>query len=140
VRIRSTDPLEPPSMQPYYLSTEADRRTVVDGVKLARRIAATRALAPFVVDEYAPGARAASDADLLEFVRDHAGTIFHPSGTCRMGDDAMAVVDQQLRVRGVGGLRVVDCSIMPTLVSGNTNVPVVMIAERAAAFALADAR
>jgi choline dehydrogenase len=140
VRIRSTDPLEAPSMQPFYLSTENDRRTAVDGVKLARRLAATRALGPFVVDEYAPGAQAASDADLLEFVRNHAGTIFHPSGTCRMGDDAMAVVDQQLRVRGVGGLRVVDCSVMPTLVSGNTNVPVVMIAERAAAFALADAR
>lgn len=140
VRIRSSDPLEPPSMQPFYLSTETDRRTAVDGVKLARRIAATRALAPFVVDEYAPGAQAASDADLLEFVRNQGGTIFHPSGTCRMGEDALAVVDQQLRVRGVGGLRVVDCSVMPTLVSGNTNVPAVMMAERAAAFVLADAR
>lgn len=140
VRIRSSDPLEPPSMQPFYLSTETDRRTAVDGVKLARRIAATRALAPFVVDEYAPGAQAASDADLLEFVRNQGGTIFHPSGTCRMGEGALAVVDQQLRVRGVGGLRVVDCSVMPTLVSGNTNVPAVMMAERAAAFVLADAR
>jgi choline dehydrogenase len=126
-------------MQANYLSTPVDRATVVDGVRLARRIAATRALAPFVAGEYAPGEKAASDDALLEFVRDHAGTIFHPSGTCRMGDDAMAVVDQQLRVRGVGGLRVVDCSIMPTLVSGNTNVPVVMIAERAAAFALGEA-
>ncbi|RPH64633.1 MAG: choline dehydrogenase, partial [Burkholderiales bacterium] len=85
------------------------------------------------------GSRAASDEDVLEFVRNHAGTIFHPSGTCRMGKDAAAVVDQHLRVRGVGGLRVVDCSIMPTLVSGNTNVPVVMIAERAAAFVLSEA-
>jgi len=139
VRIRSTDPLQPPSMQANYLSTPTDRATVVDGVRLARRIAAARALAPFVSGEYAPGEKAASDDALLGFVRDHAGTIFHPSGTCRMGGDAMAVVDQQLRVRGVGGLRVVDCSIMPTLVSGNTNVPVVMIAERAAAFALGDA-
>ena len=139
VRIRSADPMQPPSMQPHYLSTEVDRRTVVDGVKLARRLASTRALSPFVTDEYAPGAKAGSDADLLEFVRDTAGTIFHPSGTCRMGVDDAAVVDQHLRVRGVDALRVVDCSIMPTLVSGNTNVPVVMIAERAAAFVLEEA-
>ncbi len=139
VRITSADPLQPPSMQPYYLSTELDQRTMIDGVKLARRIAAAPALQGFIASEYAPGQQAEDDAALLEFVRNNGGTIFHPSGTCKMGDDAQAVVDQRLRVRGVDGLRVVDCSIMPTLVSGNTNVPAVMIAERAADFVLRDA-
>ena len=87
---------------------------------------------PLVESEYRPGAQAASDDELLQFCRDHGATIFHPSGTCRMGRDAAAVVDERLRVHGAAGLRVVDCSIMPTLVSGNTNAPVVMIAEKAA--------
>jgi choline dehydrogenase len=96
-------------------------------------------LAPYVKSEYRPGPAATTDEDLLEFARATGGTIFHPSGTCRMGSDSLAVVDPALRVHGLKGLRVVDCSVMPTLTSGNTNVPVIMIAEKAADLILADA-
>ena len=139
VRIRSTNPLEPPAMQPRYLSTGEDRATLVAGLRLARRLAATRAMTPLVESEYRPGAGTITDEALLAFARDTGGTIFHPSGTTRMGPagDALAVVDPELRVHGTTGLRVVDCGIMPTLVSGNTNVPVVMIAEKASAIILA---
>jgi choline dehydrogenase len=142
VSIKSTNPLEPPSMQPRYLSTEDDRVTLVAGIRLARKLAATRAMRPFVAAEYRPGSDAVSDDELLEFARNTAGTIFHPSGTTRMGPaaDPAAVVDPQLRVHGMAALRVVDCGVMPTLVSGNTNVPVVMIAEKSAAMILGDAR
>jgi choline dehydrogenase len=142
VRIKSADPLDAPAMQPNYLSTARDRQTLVAGIRLARRLAATRALAPYVKSEYRPGAAAVTDEDLLEFAKNTGGTIFHPSGSCKMGDrrrDAMAVVDARLRVHGLQGLRVVDCSVMPTLTSGNTNVPVVMIAEKASDMILADA-
>jgi choline dehydrogenase len=138
VRITSPDPFTPPAMQPYYLSTELDRRCAVEAIRFTRRLAATPSLAPYVKEEYRPGANAASDHDLLEFARNYGATIFHPSGTCKMGDDPQAVVDDRLRVRGVTGLRVVDCSIMPTLVSGNTNAPVVMIAEKASDMIAAD--
>jgi len=131
VRLKSTDPFAAPSLQPRYLSTDADRRCAVAGVRFARRLAATRAVSPFVATEYRPGLAAQTDDDLLAFARSSGATIFHPSGTCKMGNDPMAVVDARLRVHGLGGLRVVDCSIMPTLVSGNTNAPVVMIAEKA---------
>ena len=139
VRIRSRNPLEPPAMQPRYLSTGEDRATLVAGLRLARRLAATRAMTPLVESEYRPGAGTITDEALLAFARDTGGTIFHPSGTTRMGPagDALAVVDPELRVHGTTGLRVVDCGIMPTLVSGNTNVPVVMIAEKASAIILA---
>jgi choline dehydrogenase len=142
VRITTPDPLVAPAMQPYYLSTERDRATLVAGLRLARRLAATRAMAPLVAGEYRPGTDAVSDDALLEFARNTGVTIFHPSGTTRMGpaSDPEAVVDSQLRVHGLDALRVVDCGIMPTLVSGNTNVPVVMIAEKIAAAILADAR
>lgn len=140
VRIRSTDPFEPPAMQANYLSTDLDRRTTVAGVKVARAIAASQAMRPFIRREVKPGPDAASDDELLEFCRDHGATIFHPSGTCRMGNDAGAVLDERLRVRGVTGLRVVDCSAMPTLVSGNTNAPAVMMAEKAADMIREDAR
>jgi choline dehydrogenase len=142
VRIQSIDPLEPPTMQPNYLSTANDRRTLIAGITLARKLAATQALAPYVKSEYRPGPMARSDDDLLEFAKNTGGTIFHPSGTCKMGDigrDPMAVVDSELRVHGMSGLRVVDCSVMPTLVSGNTNVPAVMIAEKASDLILAAA-
>ena len=134
VRVQSRDPLAAPIMQANYLSTEHDRKTLIAGLRLARQLAATRALSPFVAGEYRPGADAASDDALLEFAKNTGGTIFHPSGTTKMGpaSDPYAVVDAQLRVHGVNGLRVVDCGIMPTLVSGNTNAPVVMIAEKAA--------
>ena len=141
VRIRSADPLTAPAMQANYLSTQADRETLIAGIRLARRLAATGALSPYVKSEYRPGPEVESDADLLEFARNTGGTIFHPSGTCKMGDarDRQAVVDPELRVYGVEGVRVVDCSIMPTLTSGNTNVPVIMIAEKAADLILRDA-
>jgi choline dehydrogenase len=142
VRIRSTNPFEAPAMQPRYLSTQEDRTTLVAGLRLARKLAATRAMQPFVAGEYRPGADANTDDELLEFAKNTGGTIFHPSCTTKMGPpaDPMAVVDSALRVHGVDALRVVDCGIMPTLVSGNTNVPVVMIAEKASAMILADAR
>ena len=139
VMIKSRDPLAAPAMQPNYLSTELDCRTMVEGVKVARKLARTQALAELIGDEYRPGDSAQSDDDVLEFVRSYGATIFHPVGTCKMGADAQAVVDARLRVHGVAGLRVVDASIMPTLVSGNTNAPVVMIAEKAADMILQDA-
>ncbi len=133
VRIRSLDPFEPPSMQPHYLSTDLDRRTAIAAVKAARAIASTRSMQPYVKREHKPGPDTRGDSEILEFCRNYGATIFHPSGTAKMGpsSDPLAVVDPQLRVRGVERLRVIDCSVMPTLVSGNTNAPAVMIAEKA---------
>lgn len=140
IRIRSLDPFEPPEMQPNYLSTDLDRRTNVAAVRAARAIAASQAMAPWVVREVKPGPAAQSDEDILTFCREAGATIFHPSGTCAMGIDPKqgAVLDTRLRVHGVQGLRVVDCSAMPTLVSGNTNAPVVMMAEKAVDMILED--
>ncbi len=132
VSIKSRDPLAAPAMHANYLSTEIDCRTMVEGVKTARRLARTQALAALVGDEYRPGDDVHNDDEVLEFVRNYGATIFHPAGTCKMGSDDRAVVDTRLKVHGVSGLRVIDASIMPTLVSGNTNAPVVMIAEKAA--------
>jgi choline dehydrogenase len=140
VRIESADPWQPPSMRPNYLATDLDRRCAVAGVRFARRLAETDALRPYVREEYRPGANRITDDELLDFCREHGATIFHPSGTCKMGTDPLAVVDPRLRVHGLRGLRVVDCSIMPTLVSGNTNAPVTMIAEKASDMILEDAR
>ena len=140
VEIKSRNAKEPPAMQPNYLSTDLDRRTAVAGMKLARHISQTPGMAPYVRSEYRPGPTVKTDGEWLEFAREYGATIFHPSGTCKMGDDAMAVVDDRLKVRGIRGLRVIDVSIMPTLVSGNTNAPVVMIAEKASDMILADAR
>ena len=140
IRIRSTDPFEAPEMQPNYLSTELDRRTAVAAVKAARAITSSPAMRGLVKREVKPGPDSADDAALLEFCRNNGATIFHPSGTCKMGHDAMAVVDARLRVHGVAALRVVDCSVMPTLVSGNTNAPAVMMAEKAVDMIREDAR
>ncbi|MGE0718201.1 MAG: GMC family oxidoreductase [Alphaproteobacteria bacterium] len=137
VMIRSADPATPPAIKPNYLSTETDRRTMVDGLKLARRIGEQRPLADYIVTEHLPGAKAATDDDLLAFARETGSTIYHPTSTCTMGSGPMAVVDEQLRVHGIGRLRVVDCSIMPTVVSGNTNAPAVMIGEKASDMILA---
>lgn len=141
VRIRSTDPFEAPSMQPYYLSTDLDRRTAIAAVRYARRLAATEPLAGLMKREVRLGAEALSDDEILHFCQEYGATIFHPSGTAKMGPDTdkMAVVDARLRVKGVAGLRVVDCSIMPTLVSGNTNIPIIMVAEKASDMILQDA-
>ena len=131
VAIRSRDPMQPPSMQPRYLTEELDRRTTVAGMRAARAIAQSGPMRAFVRREVKPGPEAISDDALLEFARNNGATIFHPSGTCKMGNDPLAVVDARLRVQGIGGLRVIDCSIMPVLISGNTNGPVIMIAEKA---------
>ena len=143
VQIRSNDPLQPPAMLANYLSTELDRRTAVAAVKAARAIAQAPAMRPYVKREVKPGPGAVDDAGLLAFCREAGATIFHPSGTCKMGPiahDPLAVVDDRLRVHGIEGLRVVDCSVMPTLVSGNTHAPVVAIAEKAADLIRGDAR
>ena len=140
VTIKSRDPHQAPAIAPHYLATDHDRETVLRGVKLARELAATAALRPYVLDEYLPGRAVQTDADLLDSIRSQATTAFHPSGTCKMGSDARAVVDSRLRVHGLHGLRIVDASIMPTIISGNLNAPVVMIAEKAADLILEDAR
>lgn len=131
--IQSSDPLVPPAMVPNYLSADLDRRTAVAGLRAARAIAQSKSMSPFVKREVKPGPDATTDEELLEFSRNFGATIFHPTGTCKMGvaSDPMSVLDERLRVRGVEGLRVVDCSSMPTLVSGNTNAPAVAMAEKA---------
>jgi choline dehydrogenase len=138
VEIKSADPMEPPSMRPNYLDAATDRLCAVESIKYARKLAATDALKPYLVSEYKPGAGVRTDEEILEFARENGATIFHPSGTCKMGSDPMAVTDARLRVHGIAGLRVVDCSIMPALVSGNTHGPVVMIAEKASDMILED--
>ncbi|WP_304351318.1 GMC family oxidoreductase [Comamonas testosteroni] len=140
LRVVSRDSREAPKMLFNYLSTELDRRTMVEAVKYARDVARASPISHLMKREVRPGSELRTDAEILEFCRQYGTTIFHPSGTAKMGEssDRMAVVDERLRVHGVDGLRVVDCSVMPTLVSGNTNVPVVMIAEKAADMILAD--
>ncbi len=122
------------------MSAAADREVMVEGMKLTRRIMGQPAISRYIVKELNPGAHVTSDADLLAFARDKGTTIFHPTSTCRMGPDPKAVVDERLRVRGMEALRVVDGSIMPTVVSGNTNAAIVMIAEKGANMILQDAR
>ena len=140
VKIRSADASMPPEIRINYLATETDRMTNVEGLKILRKILHAPALKPFVAAEVEPGPAIDSDADLLTYCRQRGGTIYHPTSTCRMGNDPLAVVDQRLRVKGVEDLRVVDGSIMPDLVSGNTNAPIVAIAEKASDMILADAR
>ena len=138
VKLASPDPLAPPSILPNYLATETDRRCVVAGLAFARKLARTSPLADLVAEEFLPGPNAKNASDLLAFARAKGATIFHPAGTCRMGSDGDAVVDPRLRLRGLDRLWVVDCSVMPRLVSGNTNVPAIMIAEKAADIILED--
>jgi len=139
---KSPDPAAYPAIHPNYLATRTDQETLVAGMRLSRRLAQTRALSPYVAEELRPGPQAVTDAALLQNARDTSATIYHPSGTCKMGPDGdpMAVLDPRLRVRGVGGLRVVDCAAMPTLPSGNTNAPVIMMAEKASDMILEDSR
>ncbi len=136
IRLASADPAAPPVMDPRYLAFEHDLQILLEGLRRGREILAMPAFRPWLADERLPGAARQSAAELEEFVRATAETEYHPVGTCKMGHDPSAVVDDQLRVRGVEGLRVVDASIMPTVVSGNTNAPVIMIAEKAAAMML----
>jgi choline dehydrogenase len=132
LRITSPDPAKPPAIQPNYLATQADKDTMVAALKVSRRIFATAAMRQYVTEEYLPGPRATSDGDLLDHVRNTAGTTFHQTSTCMMGPGPMAVVDESLRVKGMDRLRVIDASIMPTVVSGNTNATAIMIGEKGA--------
>ncbi|HEX2216587.1 MAG TPA: choline dehydrogenase [Xanthobacteraceae bacterium] len=140
VRIKSADPRAAPAIQPRYLSAPADRDAIVAGLKLLRRIMGQPAMRRYIAEERTPGKDCVSDEALLAYAREVGTTIFHPTSTCRMGSDVTAVVDERLRVRGLEGLRVVDGSIMPTVVSGNTNAAIIMIAEKGADMILADAR
>jgi choline dehydrogenase len=132
IRLRTADPLAPPAIQANYLTQSADIAPLVSGIRLSRRLAATRAFDGVCGGETLPGITVTEDRDLAAFVRARAETLYHPVGTCRMGTDAEAVVDPRLRVREVQGLRVVDASVMPTIPGGNTNAPTIMIAEKAA--------
>jgi choline dehydrogenase len=134
VRIVGDDAAASPAITLNYLSTEADRRVAVAGMRFTRRIMAAEALARFSPEEWKPGLDSGSDDDLIRAAGDLGTTIFHPVGTCKMGSDAAAVVDDRLAVHGVDGLRVVDASVMPRITSGNTNAPTVMIAEKGAEF------
>jgi choline dehydrogenase len=132
IHIRSTDPRKPPAINFNFLSSPIDAEITTRAVRIARSVMNAPAMAPLRVSEIAPGVSRSTDDEILEWVKQAAETTYHPVGTCKMGSDAMAVVDAQLRVRGIEGLRVADASIMPTLTSGNTNAPSIMIGEKAA--------
>lgn len=140
VTIRSNDPADAPYIRPNYLSTDEDQRVAVDSLRLVRQIVSMPALQKYRPEEYKPGANLTTDEELLNGARDIGTTIFHPVGTAKMGidSDPMAVTDGRLRVRGIEGLRVIDASVMPTITSGNTNSPTLMIAEKGAAMILED--
>ena len=141
VRIKTEDSREPPKIQPDYLSDPADRKVAADAIKLTRKIVSSSAMKKFEPEEFKPGIEFASDDDLAREAGNIGTTIFHPVGTCKMGpsSDNMAVVDERLKVHGILGLRVVDASVMPTITSGNTNSPTLMIAEKASEMILEDA-
>ena len=142
IALAGPDPMQAPRIQPNYLATEDDCRRTVAGVRISRRIARQRALAADISEEFRPpfDLDLSDDTAALAWVRDNSTTVYHPAGTCRMGTDRGAVVDARLRVQGIAGLRIVDCSIMPEIVSGNTNAPAVMIGEKASDMILKDAR
>ena len=140
IRIASSDRREKPNIIANYMALASDREVLLKGMHLLRRISRQPAFAQYVVREVAPGPEAQNDDALMSFARQYGTTIFHPCGTCKMGSDAMAVVDERLRMYGIEGLRVVDASIMPTMTSGNTNAPTIMIAEKAADMVKEDAK
>jgi len=140
VHVRSPYPSESPAIQFNFLANELDRRTAIDGVRFARRIVNASAMDGLRGREYNPGASVESDDEILDWIRRSSETAYHPVGTCKMGPGPMAVVDERLRVHGLEGLRVADASIMPTLVSGNTNGACIMIGERAAEMIATDVR
>ena len=140
LEIRSSDPGAAPAIKLNFLERETDVATMLDGMKLVRHLAAQPALARWIKSERDPGPACASDTQLVDFMRAKGITVYHPVGTCKMGSDAEAVVDQDLRVRGVANLRVIDASVMPVVTSGNTNAPTIMIAEKAADRVLQAAR
>ena len=132
VRIKSADPAAHPEIRLNYLSTAEDRKVAVDGVRFTRRIMQAKALAKYAPEEYRPGVSNESDEQLAKAAGELGTTIFHPVGTCKMGSDPMAVVDDELRVHGIERLRVIDASIFPRITSGNTNAPTYVIAEKGA--------
>jgi choline dehydrogenase len=132
IKLKSPDPFDAPAVHPNYLAAETDRRTIVAGLKLCRQILATPHMQSFIEAEFQPGSAVESDEELLDYARRRGGTVYHPTSTCKMGSDPMAVVDAELRLHGIEGLRVADASIMPTVVSGNTNAAAIMIGEKAA--------
>lgn len=138
IAIVSSDVRDAPEIHPNYLATEIDCRTMIEGVKMARKIATFEPVASKIVSEYQPGDEVQSEDEILHWIRETATTIYHPTGTCRMGQGEGSVVDQRLRVREVSNLRVADCSIMPEIVSGNTNAPAIMIGEKASEMLMAD--
>lgn len=138
VEILSSDPLQYPKITSNYLSDVRDRQVAIDAIKVARRIAQAPSMAAQIVSEFVPGDRYQTDEELLDAARRYSQSIYHPAGTCKMGNDSMAVVDERLRVHGISGLRVVDASIMPEIISGNTNAPTIMIAEKGADMILSD--
>jgi choline dehydrogenase len=136
IRLTSNDPKEHPLIDANYLAERRDLDTLIDGVKIGRDVLAQSGLDPYRAEEFEPGAAVKTDAEIEQWIRAKCETIYHPVGTCKMGPDSdpMAVVDHRCRVKGLVGLRVVDASVMPTLVGGNTNAPTIMIAERVAGF------
>jgi choline dehydrogenase-like flavoprotein len=130
IRLKSADPATAPAITANYLATDYDRRMMLECARLARKIFAQPAFSEYAGDEVLPGENCQTDAELMEFIRRKAESIYHPVGSCKMGSDAMAVVDHKLQVHGLEGLAVVDASVMPTLVSGNTNAPTIMITEK----------
>jgi choline dehydrogenase len=141
LRLTSADFRAYPEINPNYLATETDQRTLVKGIQIARKIAQTNPLAQYITEEHAPGMGVALDDydATLDWARNTSVTIYHPTGTCKMGKDKMAVVDPRLKVHGIAGLRVADASIMPIITSGNTNAPCIMIGEKVANMVLEDA-
>ena len=140
VMARSSDPFEYPAIRPSYLTDEADVDVLVAGVEMTRRIFAAPALSEVSLGEISPGEELSGRDEVRQFTRETGGTIHHPVGTCKMGEDPTAVVDSRLRVHGVQNLRVADASIMPSLTTGNTNAPTIMIGEKAATMILEDNR
>lgn len=140
IHIQSADAFKGPAIRPNFLATHEDRQTLVDAMKVARRIAGRPAIAQYIEHEMSPGEQVKTDEEWLKFARENGQTIYHPIGTCRMGSDSEAVVDVKLRFKGIDGLRIVDASVIPAMVSGNTQAAVMMVAERGADFIQEDAR
>ena len=132
IHAQSADPHTPPAIRPNFLSAEEDRVSLAGGMRICRRIMEHPRMDAYRTHELRPGSDCGTDDELIEYCRNTAQTAYHPVGTCKMGHDSMAVVDDRLRVHGVEHLRVIDASIMPTLTSGNTNAPTIMIAEKGA--------